>query len=40
MIELRSKIDKGIVAGLPKVSFGGRIFVVYTEENARMQWWG
>ena len=35
MIELRSKIDKGIVAGLPKVSFGGRIFVVYTEENAR-----
>lgn len=35
MIELHNKIDKGIVSGLPKASFGGRIFVVCTEENAR-----
>ena len=35
MVELQSKIDKKIVAELPKVSFPGRIFVIYTEAEAR-----
>ncbi len=35
MIKLQSKIDKKIVAGLPKVVFPGRIFVVHTEAEAR-----
>ena len=48
MVELQSKIDKKIVAELPKVSFPGRIFVIYTEAEARkaidylntQYWWG
>ena len=35
MVELQSKIDKKIVAELPKISFPGRIFVIYTEAEAR-----
>lgn len=35
MVELQSKIDKKFVAELPKVSFPGRIFVIYTEAEAR-----
>lgn len=35
MIEIRNKIDKKVVAALPKAAFGGRIFVVYTEEDAQ-----
>lgn len=35
MVELQSKIDKKIVAELPKVSFPGCIFVIYTEAEAR-----
>lgn len=35
MIKLQSKIDKKIVAGLPKAVFPGRIFVVHTEAEAR-----
>lgn len=35
MIEIRNKIDKKVVAALPKAAFGGRIFVIYTEEDAQ-----
>ena len=35
MVELQSKIDKKIVAELPKVSFPCLIFVIYTEAEAR-----
>lgn len=35
MIKLQSKIDKKIVAGLPKAAFPGRIFVVHAEAEAR-----
>ena len=35
MIVLQNKIKKQIVAEMPKVVFPGRIFVVYTETEAR-----
>lgn len=35
MIVLKNKIDKKKVAELPKVIFPGRIFVIYTETEAR-----
>lgn len=35
MVVLRNKIDKKEVAELPKVTFPGRIFVIYTEGEAR-----
>ena len=35
MIEIRNKIDKKVVVALPKAAFGGRIFVIYTEEDAQ-----
>lgn len=35
MVEIQSKIDKKMVAELPKVSFPGRIFIIYTEADAR-----
>ena len=35
MIVLQNKIKKQIVAEMPKVVFPGRIFVVYTEAEAR-----
>ena len=35
MILLKNKIDKKKIAELPKVSFPGRIFVIYTEAEAR-----
>lgn len=35
MVVLRNKIDKKKVAELPKVAFPGRIFVIYTEGEAR-----
>ena len=35
MILLKNKIDKKKIAELPKVTFPGRIFVIYTEAEAR-----
>lgn len=35
MILLKNKIDKKKIAELPKVTFPGRIFVIYTEVEAR-----
>lgn len=35
MVVLQNKISKKEVAEMPKAAFGGRIFVIYTEEEAR-----
>ena len=35
MVILRNKIKKEVLTELPKVEFGGRIFVIYTETEAR-----
>ncbi|WP_300726623.1 3'-5' exonuclease [uncultured Bacteroides sp.] len=35
MVLIQNKISKQEVAGLPKESFGGRIFVIYNEAEAR-----
>ena len=34
-MEFRTKIDKKEIADMPRVSFGGRIYVIYSEEEAR-----
>ena len=35
MIVIPNKIDKKVIAELPKVVFPGRIYVIYTEADAR-----
>ena len=35
MVVIQNKISKQYVSALPKDAFGGRIFVIYTEEEAR-----
>ena len=34
-MEMRTKIEKSEIAEMPRVSFGGRIFVIYSEQEAR-----
>ena len=34
-MEIQNKIDKSLIAGMPRAAFQGRIYVIYSEQEAR-----